>query len=56
MEGMINASYMGDLLTVGAVGFVAGVLVPFAFKLIGYVVESVIRLPGLVTLQALDKN
>lgn len=32
---------IGDLLTVGAVGFVAGVLAPLAFRLIGYIIDSV---------------
>lgn len=34
-------TWIGDLLTVGAVGFVAGVLAPLAFRLIGYIVDSV---------------
>lgn len=37
----IEASYIGDILAVGTVGFLAGVLFPFAFRVIGYVVESV---------------
>lgn len=41
MGTLINVIYIGDLLTVGTVGFVAGVLFPFAFRLIGYVVDSV---------------
>lgn len=41
MEGIVNADMLGDLLAVGAVGFVAGVVLPFGFKLISYVVESV---------------
>lgn len=32
---------IGDLLIVGTMGFVAGVLVPLAFRVIGYIVESV---------------
>lgn len=40
MDG-IDANLIGDILTVGTVGFIAGVLFPFAFRVIGYVVESV---------------
>lgn len=32
---------IGDLLAVGTAGFVAGVIVPLAFRVIGYVVDSV---------------
>lgn len=41
MGEVIDVSMIGDVLTVGTVGFVAGVLFPFAFRLIGYVVDSV---------------
>lgn len=41
MGQLIDVSLFGDALTVGTVGFVAGVLFPFAFRLIGYVVDSV---------------
>ena len=41
MNELIDISLFGDALTVGTVGFVAGVLFPFAFRLIGYVVDSV---------------
>lgn len=30
-----------DLLTVGAVGFLGGVLIPLAFRVIGFIVDSV---------------
>lgn len=32
---------LADMLTLGSVGFVAGVLLPLAFRLVGYVVDSV---------------
>lgn len=32
---------LGDLLAVGTAGFVAGVIAPLAFRVIGYVVDSV---------------
>lgn len=32
---------IGDLLIVGTMGFVAGVLVPLAFRVIGWLVDSV---------------
>lgn len=41
MGEIIDPSLVGDCLTVGTVGFIAGVLFPFAFRLIGYVVDSV---------------
>lgn len=41
MGQLIDTSLLGDALSVGTVGFVAGVLFPFAFRLIGYVVDSV---------------
>lgn len=37
----VDLDLLGDLLTVGTVGFVAGVLIPFGFRLIGYVVDAV---------------
>lgn len=41
MYEFLQVGYFGDVLTVGAVGFVAGVLFPFGFRLIGYVIDSV---------------
>lgn len=41
MDWSYVESALGDLLTVGTVGFVAGVLVPLAFRVIGYIFESV---------------
>lgn len=41
MVEIIDMAVMSDLLEVGALGFVAGVLLPFGFRLIGYVVDSV---------------
>lgn len=32
---------LNDMLTLGGVGFVAGVLMPLAFRLVGYVIDSV---------------
>lgn len=37
----INTTLLGDLLSVGALGFVAGVIIPFGFLLIGYVIDAV---------------
>lgn len=37
----MNMLLFGSLLTVGTVGFVAGVLFPFAFRLIGYITDVV---------------
>lgn len=37
----VDFTIFGDLLTLGNVGFVAGVLMPFAFRLVGYVFDSV---------------
>lgn len=37
----VNLTLLDDLLTVGAVGFVIGVCIPFGFRLIAYVVDSV---------------
>lgn len=41
MGQMIDTSLLGDLITIGAVGFIAGVLFPFVFRLVGYIVDSV---------------
>lgn len=41
MPELLDMSMFGDYLTVGAVGFVVGVLAPMGFRLIGYVVDSV---------------
>lgn len=37
----VNASILGDLLGVGRLGFVAGVALPLAFRLVGYVLDMV---------------
>lgn len=37
----VNLNMLRDVLTLGGVGFVAGVLTPGLFMLIGYVIESV---------------
>ena len=37
----INLQILGDLLRIGALGFVAGVLLPFGLLLVGYVVDVV---------------
>lgn len=37
----LQIGLFGDVLAVGAAGFVAGVLFPFGFRLIGYVIDSV---------------
>lgn len=36
-----NMQLLGELLALGGVGFVAGVLAPIGFRLIGYVIDSV---------------
>lgn len=41
MGQVIDVSMFGDALTVGTVGYIAGVVFPLAFRLIGYVVDSV---------------
>lgn len=46
MGEIVDISLLGDLLEVGASGFVIGVLVPFGFRLIGYVVDSVKAIIG----------
>lgn len=38
---VLNIEILQDLLAVGTVGFVLGVLMPFGFRLIGYVVDTV---------------
>lgn len=38
---VIDANVFADLLGVGALGFVGGVLFPWGFCLVGYVVDSV---------------
>lgn len=37
----LDLSMFGEYLQLGGCGFVFGVLVPFGFRLIGYVVDSV---------------
>ena len=37
---MIDIQAFTDCLSVGALGFVGGVLIPWAFRLVGYVVDS----------------
>lgn len=32
---------MGDMLTLGGVGFAFGVLMPLGFRLVGYVIDAV---------------
>lgn len=41
MADLIDVSLVSDVLTVGAVGFVFGVILPFGFRVVGYVVDSV---------------
>ena len=38
---MIDMQVFTDALSVGALGFVGGVLIPWAFRLVGSVVDSV---------------
>lgn len=37
----LDLSMFGEYLELGGFGFVFGVLIPFGFRLIGYVVDSV---------------
>lgn len=37
----IDLDMLGEMLEVGTLGFVAGVIIPFGFRLIGYVVDSI---------------
>lgn len=37
----VDPVMIGDLLTVGTVGLVAGVAFPWAFRLIGFIFDSV---------------
>ena len=37
----IDLSMLGDFLTLGGVGLVVGVLSPLAFRLIGYVMDTI---------------
>lgn len=41
MISILDLSMFGEYLQLGGCGFVFGVLVPFGFRLIGYVVDSV---------------
>lgn len=38
---LVNVDYVSDLLRLGGLGFVGGVLLPFGARLIGYVVDVV---------------
>lgn len=39
--GAIDAQVFADLLGVGTLGFVGGVLLPWPFRLVGYVIDAV---------------
>lgn len=41
MVDIVDMTMFGEYLSVGALGFVAGVLAPIAARLIGYVVDAV---------------
>lgn len=41
MDEIVNIDILTDLLTLGSVGFLGGVLLPWAFRLVGYVVDGV---------------
>lgn len=36
-----DAPVFGDMLTLGIVGFVAGFCIPMAFRIVGWLIESV---------------
>lgn len=38
-SGLVNISVLSDVLQLGALGFAAGVLLPWAFRLIAYLVD-----------------
>lgn len=38
---VMDYAAFGDLLSVGALGFVAGVVIPWPMRAIGYIVDSV---------------
>lgn len=38
---VVAVGYIGDYLTLGGVGFIAGVALPFAARIAGYVVDTV---------------
>lgn len=40
MESLIEVSYVVDFLMLGGMGFVFGVVIPLAFRLIAYVVDG----------------
>lgn len=42
MIEMLNVQYYTDLLALGGAGFVGGVLLPFAFRIVGYIVDTVL--------------
>lgn len=41
MIELVDLQGFTDLLTLGGVGFVGGVILPFAFRIVGYVVDVV---------------
>lgn len=38
---VVNIDILHDLLVLGSIGFVVGVLFPWAFRLVGYVLDAV---------------
>lgn len=44
LERVIEVTYLSSVLALGGVGFVAGVIAPWPFRLIGYVVDAVVTL------------
>lgn len=41
IEDFVNTGIIADLLGLGSLGFVGGVALPFAFRLVGFVVDAV---------------
>lgn len=41
IDGLIDAELLSDFLAIGCISFVAGSLLPLAFRLVGWVVDIV---------------
>lgn len=37
----VNIDLFADLLVLGGAGFIGGVALPFAFRIVGYIIDSV---------------
>lgn len=43
MADLIDLQMMGDYLSLGGLGFVFGVALPFGFRLIGYFADGILK-------------